>query len=526
MAQTLRFLDEEQQIVNQDQPVSPSGQKLVFADDSPIQQTQRGYKQPEERPSVGRIIEEAMGEAAAAASRAGIRATMQPTESGGQMSRLAFFGPLASFKVAFFGDKPEVERAVLKGFQDPQSVERFQDEAIRKATEPHIEEWSQRKGIFSPENKFGKFLIGAESFARGIVPSSVGLLQDMAVNPVDVAMAVTDIALSIPKTAPKKTASEMLKKQTDDVVNHVVKPTSVGVKSSKTLKVKKDKMSSAISDVIDNVDNVVLKSGNEVPKTVDDLLDATAQTKAQIYKKYNDLKIQAGDAGVVLDKDKIARELLESRARTSLNVTSPQTKQYAQDLTLRLNDVDALTPDLVQNMIEDLNESLRSFYKTGGGGFGDIGKANVDAQFAQILRKNLDDAILKETKGQYQLFKNKYGALVEAEEQLAKRVLSLAKRNKVGLFEIVDVISAGQVLQGAMSGNFALASRGVLQAAGKATLKFINEPNTMVADLFSKAGRIKNIKPRVTSLIPAPVRTIQNTARRIPRQVERLQGEE
>jgi hypothetical protein len=477
--------------------------------------------------SLGETIEAFTGEPAAAASRAVIRETMQETDSGGKMSRLAFFGPLAGFKVAFFGDKPEVERAALKGFSDPQSVERFQDEAIRKATEPHIEEWSQRKGIFSPfENNFGKFLIGAESFARGIVPSSVGLLQDMAVNPVDVAMTVADIALSVPKAAAKKTASEMLKKQTDDVVNHVVKPTSVGVKSSKTLKLKKDKMSSAISDVIDNVDNVVLKSGNEVPKTVDDLLDATAQTKAQIYKKYNDLKIQAGEAGVVLDKDKIAKELLESKARTSLNVTSPQTKQYAQDLTLRLNDVGDLTPDLVQNMVEDLNESLRGFYKTGGGGFGDIGKANVDAQFAQILRKNLDDAILKETKGPYQLLKNKYGALVEAEEQLAKRVLALAKRNKVGLFEIVDVISAGQVLQGAMSGNFALASRGMLQAAGKATLKFINEPNTMVADLFSKAGRIKNIKPRVTSLIPAPVRTIQNTARRIPRQVERLQGEE
>lgn len=439
-----------------------------------------------------KTLEGISGEPSAAAARNVIRATMKETSGGGKMSPYAALGPLAGYAALASKDE-KVLAAAEQGFFDPSSVETFQVEAIRKATEPYTTEWSQRKGIFSPENKFGRFLIGAESFVRGIIPTGVGLAQDMAVNPVDTAANIG--SLIFPSTAVAKPVQEQVASNIDDTVKHVTKVRSSGIRTRSQLISQTNKMKGAIGDVVDNIDNVKLKSGNQYPVDVNDLLDATEQTKQQIYTAYDGFKKEAGQAGVVLDKNEISQELLKKYSRESLNVTSPSTKKAAQEITLELNSIGDITPEVAQQMIEDLNQQLKTFYKSGAASFGDIGSSNVKASFAQILREKLDNAIMKETGKGYQVFKNKYGALAELESQMTKRVLSVAQKNKASIFDVIDVISAGQIFQGVATGNPALAFRGGIQAVGKKFLKELDNPNRIVNDLFSKAYTIKSSKP-------------------------------
>jgi len=398
-----------------------------------------------------------------------------------------FGGPLAI--TGILGQ--EAEEAAKRGAIRPSISPTFQTEAIQEATKEISGRAAQRKGILSPQTNLGRFLVGAESFITGLKPSVIGLGADFATNPSDVLLSVGDIVSGV------KVAKQIVRKPKEitKIVSKIFKPGTRGVRTAKQAQKQSDELVDAVDSVYDNLESLVIGGEQgKVPQNVDELLQGVSQTKEDIFKAYDDLKRATGDAGVILNKDKIAQEILEIYSKEGLKFTDEAARSYASQRTLDLENIGDLTPDLAQDIIKNINQKVRNLYRGGIADIDLLGKSGVEANIAKVIRRNLDEAISKETGQAYQLLKNKYGALSQAEELLTKRAIAEAKKSGASLFDLVDAISSGQIVQGLATGDISTVTRGIAQTGFKNFLKSLNDPNKLIQKTFKVLDKAKKPK--------------------------------
>lgn len=443
----------------------------------------------------------------AAANREAIRAN----------PKLALVAPVANL----FGGKESQAAAI-----NPSTSETFQNEALRKYY------GTERPGLLKTIGGFGV--------------STGGLVADIATNPAQVLTGLIPktpipfsqgrnvgqlLATTKPVQAISKFANTPVEElgitkalvnekggflpvnygpNIDAVINEsidkAIRPSVVGKNTSTQTTGYYSKARQAVQAIYDNKDNLVFEDVthpmgyvNKLPESLNDFSSAIEQTKTQIWKEADTLAKQAGQEGATVPLNNISRELNTVANNKVLQDIRPEIANYAKEQALRFSKRKIYTPEEAQQAIKIYNQSLDAFYKNPTPDT--ASKAVIDSGIVNNLRKSLDDTITNlpeklpsdSNLGQsYQQLKNTYGALKTIEKDVNRRAIVDARKNVKGLIDFTDVFSGGQMTKGILTLNPGEFTQGLAQKMIASYIKFKNNPNTMIKNMFRVVERVNS----------------------------------
>ena len=431
------------------------------------------------------------------------------------------------------------------GMVNPAESPRFQDLAVEgyyKRTDPAIEQMEQQFPIAGKTTRIARDL-------GGNIVSGAGFAADVATDPVALLSMILGKAPTGPKLNPniaratgrsRETLGQVvdrskpaqalgdfltkersiprapfLKSQNviDDVIDEGisrgVKPTTVGKRDATQIKKYKENSREAVKTILDNKENLqfVDDSGKvmqgELPRNLEEFSQAIQQTKRQVYSQIDDLTKQSGET-LDIDLKGLRADLLKVRNNKSVKLNDPSIEGYIDDFISNVEDVTGGTYKLklkdADELLQKLNNDLTSFYKSSYKPKGDTSRAAIDHIKAYNLRNAIDEKILGETGASIKPLKARYGALKAIEADVAKRSGIYGRRNYAGFFDLTDVFTTSDIVQGVVSFNPGLVIRGVAGKAVKGGIKSINDPNNVVRKMFESVG--KNYQTRTLPLTP------------------------
>lgn len=304
--------------------------------------------------------------------------------------------------------------------------------------------------------------------------------------------AITAVKSTIPKASEATISSRIASD-----FNKSVKP-SIPATTKGAMEKQGEKVVEAVRLINENKPNLTFvdEAGEVVtgqaPRTRLELADAVDQTKKNIFTQYNSLAEKAGDIGLKIQTNPIVKELKTVIENPSMQLTNPEAVKYAQTLLDRYSQIGDLTPDVAQDVIKNLNESLKAFYRNPT--YPDASKAAIDALVANNLRKLLDEGIEGLTGANYASLKQQYGALKSVEKDVLRAAAKQMKQGSKGLIDYTDIFTGGDILHGVLTLNPATVARGTFSRGIKEFYKYLNDPDRAIENMFKNAGKFS---PRI-----------------------------
>jgi len=309
-------------------------------------------------------------------------------------------------------------------------------------------------------------------------------------------------ALTKAASKPFQPVEVQVKTAIKDGILKGIKPYFTKIQSSSRLNKYLNQASQAIDAIYENMPTLANEEGIKevrLPRNIGEFMDAVGQVKTSLYKKYNGLAQKAGETRLGFDVSDIITKADKISADLKF---PPEIRNYAAQLKNELAELHGQMPEVIESRIADLNLSLGSFYE----GRTSKAKAQVDASFANILRKNLDEQISKALDiagGTYQGLKSQYAALKTIEKDVARRAMTELKKNSKGLMDLTDIFTGGDLLMGLVTGNPASFLKGAAGLGIKKMYKALNDPNRFIKNMFEKVnlfkrGELNQIKPPIS----------------------------
>ncbi len=255
--------------------------------------------------------------------------------------------------------------------------------------------------------------------------------------------------------------------------------------------------SKAVHTIVANKDSLQLldvdgfPSRSNLPQNLKHFSDAVDQTKKLVFNQYDDLQKQAGLAGATVNTKSVADDLVTAMSDpkfAAIEDQNPGIADYILQRATALEKRGSYTTEQAQIAIKNYNDSLAAFYKNPS--MDTFQKANVDAMIANRLREGLDSSIMDATGEAYAPLKQQYGALKAVEKDVLNAAMRDARKNAKGLIDFSDIFSGGDLVNGLISHNPALFAKGSAQIAIKQYLKFLNDPNNIVKNMFEKVNSV------------------------------------
>lgn len=278
-------------------------------------------------------------------------------------------------------------------------------------------------------------------------------------------------------------------------INKGIRPSvqSTG-KSATQGKIYYEKAQKAVETIIENKSNLefVNDAGDTVkgalPKSLAEFSDAIDQTKKSIFTQYDALAQSAGQHGAAVELAPVAKELDSLINNKVINDHNPNLVEYAKAKALALNNRGAYTASEAQEAVSVLNNSLKAFYSNPS--YDTASRAAVDAMVANKMRQSLDDVIEKTTGPGYQELKRTYGALKAIEKDTTHRTTVDARKNIKGLVDFSDIYSGATLVHGLLTMHPATMASAATAKGISSYIKWRNNPNKIVADMFNKSEKI------------------------------------
>ena len=292
----------------------------------------------------------------------------------------------------------------------------------------------------------------------------------------------------------------------DAGITKAIRPSVVGKTTETRIAQYRDKARTTVKEIIANKENLNLldEKGARVeglPQNLDQFTQAIEQTKRGIFEEYDGLAAATGKAGIEIDLKPIAKELQVAMESKTLQDLSPETIAYAKKRIKALTRRDNYTAVETQEAIQLLNQTLEKFYRDPSPAM--KGQSLVDSLIANRLRQSLDDTIQRTTGKDYQVLKNKYGALRTIEKDVVHRSIIDARRNNKGLLDFTDVFSGYHIIRGVLTAEPVSVAAGIGSRVISAYYKMLNNPNRIVKNMFSDVetsmGRMEAIKAKITA---------------------------
>lgn len=236
-----------------------------------------------------------------------------------------------------------------------------------------------------------------------------------------------------------------------------------------------------------NIEDAVGEITSKTPQTINELSQAVDQTKKLVFDKYDQLAKDATGKGASITTEPIAAELDKVAGNTALQFAAPEIIKYAENWAKRLRDVGSFDAQTAQEIIKVMNNNLSAFYRNPT--YESASKVTIDAGIANNLRAELDKAIEGAGGAGYQDLKRQYGALKAIENDVVRASMRDAKRNAKGLLDYTDILTSGQMAAGILSLNPAMFTKGALERGFKEYIKYLNDPNRAVSNIFNVLDR-------------------------------------
>lgn len=347
----------------------------------------------------------------------------------------------------------------------PEPVKKFAGETAKSATEAYREMIPNEgtRDVISSIGAIGTFASGL----KGVLPNDIPNIKSVPIGETGVRKEVTQ------------------------AVDKGIQPTVIGKKTLKNREKFYINTQDAVSAISENraALNLVDDAGNVIdhPKTLSQFAQAIDKTKQEIYKKYNNLATAAGDAGATFNSSGIISKLNKLADSEGFYKGNGAAQNYAKSLIEDMKNLDGASPEVVQERIRELNESLVSYYA----GRAEKVNARIDASIANAMREQLDDQITKATGNDaYETLKKQYGSLKAVEQEVNKAALKKARKNTKGLFDLTDIFTGGDIAAGIVTLNPALLAKGAAGIGIKKAWKSFNDPDRYVSNMFKKAYKM------------------------------------
>lgn len=209
--------------------------------------------------------------------------------------------------------------------------------------------------------------------------------------------------------------------------------------------------------------------------TLHEFAQAFRATKDKLYSAYDSAAKAAGDAGArftqkdigpIIDKlDGFIKNRSAPFANKASELKGDITKIFLENTPTGMKPIE---PVAIQNFLQDLNHFVQSEPKTPA--------AKVVAETADMLREALDNKISSATGEKYKTLKLAYSQLKTMEPDLVKQLARMKNKQGLGLVDIVDGLSAIDLIQGVATANPNMVIRGAAIGAVKAYKKFSKNP--------------------------------------------------
>ena len=222
---------------------------------------------------------------------------------------------------------------------------------------------------------------------------------------------------------------------------------------------------------------------SRLPKNLDELSTAIADTKKSIFSQYDSMAKGAGEAGrgsvvnlKTIEQSKVPLSGIASELDNVVNNkvvrdNAPEVVKYAEQRANVFRD-GSYTPQEAQDAIKIYNDNLQAFYRNPSAEL--ASKISVDALIVNKMRQALDETVSGLQGSGYQSLKKQYGALSSIEKDVSHRAVVEARKNAKGLVDYADMFSAADVVHGVLSGNPILIARGGAVQAVKGFIKSAN----------------------------------------------------
>lgn len=458
----IKYLDEAPQQVK---TVQPEKEELTTRQRVTRQLPFMGTEtfEPGERSVIGNIFERP-----GAAMRAGIRGGVAPDKT-------------------FIG---EYQKAAVA----PEGVPRFAEEFKTKS-----EEYLAKRPYL---DLISRAPLGVPLMTGRKIPEFIGNLADVATNPAELLAILASGDIKVTKTPPKIT-ERTLAKAVQEPFMKIVKPSTRGVKNIKQLEKTRRQAAVAIDAIAENIDDLrfVDESGqfvNRAPQTLDDLSSAIHQTKKSVFQKYDAIKAQADEAGAVVELADIAKDLRRTAQRTDVKLINPTAQNYALELADRLDAQGTLSLTEAQDVVEGLNQLLKTFYRNPTAD--DTAKVVFNASLANRLRQKVTSAIEGVKGAKYASLRKQYGALNSIEDATTKAVIREARRNNKSLLDFTDIFTTADMVSGLARLSPGQIIKGAVGKGLKEYYKYLNKSDRLIGVMFDNVKRLKQSGTKVTGL--------------------------
>lgn len=309
----------------------------------------------------------------------------------------------------------------------------------------------------------------------------------------------------------KKDPETVLNKTIDTGIQKGVRPSVTGKATAETQATYKTKAREGVKAIIENKKDLSfsdLDTGEvikgELPQNLTQFSEAIQQAKKKVYQKYSEMTQKAGDSGVKVNLNDIANELDKIASDQVLQDSNPSAAKYAAEKAEILRNRSEYTPEQAEQALKIYNDSLQNFYRNPTPDT--YAKAHVDALVANHLRTGLDNVIESLDDIGYADLKKQYGALKTIEKDVNHRAVVNSRQNQIGLIDgLTNVASAAEAINGLLHMNPQAFATGLAMKGISKYIKYLNDPNVIVKNMFSKSekflSKVKDVQSKTNNKV-------------------------
>jgi hypothetical protein len=275
-------------------------------------------------------------------------------------------------------------------------------------------------------------------------------------------------------------AQKEFNRAVDTYYTRAFKPSTAGKNTAAKIERSEKNARLAVATILDNT------APENLPKTVDEALKVTVDTKKKIWNEIERRSTAAGNQGLKLDLNDIADEVAKIANDPRLKITSGSTIDYANDIATRLRSQGELTPQMAEDIVADLNSQTSAFWKNPNPK--ELNNMMVDVLITNRLRQKLIDIVESATGEGYAGLRKQYGALSEFEKVVAKQAARLANKNEVGFYDsLANMFGGADVISGVLSGSPTQIVRGLVTRQIAKGVNWFNSPDRITQKLFQES---------------------------------------
>ena len=274
-------------------------------------------------------------------------------------------------------------------------------------------------------------------------------------------------------------------------------------------KVKPQKME-ALKTMSDNMKNVKLESGEEVPKNRWDLAQTLKQTKTAIYEQYNKLSLDASEGGAEIDMRPVVKKAYEDTIKKLGEDTlkaNPQLLNAIKQEAMNELKIGKTNPTRAQVHMQSLNDDVKASYNSGNAVHYSVidFKRSLLNHLNEATETSIEDAL---NKSGYGALRDKYAALKSTEKEIlgaANKYLKQQGGQGGGIAHpLVNLWSIEEGMQAAghaMTGNLPAAGASLFRSAAIKTASkiadFLKNPDNKIPKMFKLLEKYEGKKTNI-----------------------------